>query len=187
MKSEWKFPMIESMHLIFRKFNENDGDAIFKLFSDADVMKYDGGRIMKDVKEADYYIDVFSNPHSYYRMNSIRWAVESKNSNTLIGTCGFKNLDRVSHHAEVGGNLLKEYWDQGYGSEMMQTLLNFGFEKMKLNRISALTRTENKAVLKLLKKFQFQQEGILRDYQFVDGRFVNVLLFSLLKLDYTKS
>jgi [ribosomal protein S5]-alanine N-acetyltransferase len=187
MKSEWKFPIIESAHLIFRKLNESDCDAIFKLFSDTEVMKYDGGRIMTDVKEASYYIDVFSNPHSYYRMNSIRWAVERKDLNTLIGTCGFKNLDRVSHHAEVGGNLLTEYWDQGYGSEMMQVLLKFGFEKMKLNRISALTRTENKAVLKILKKFHFQQEGMMREYQYVNGVFINVLLFSLLKSDYMSS
>ncbi|RBW68997.1 GNAT family N-acetyltransferase [Bacillus taeanensis] len=184
MKHEWKFPLIESPHLIFRRLEERDCEAVFALFSDKEVMKYDGGRIMTDRKEADYYIDVFSSPHSYYRMNSIRWGVERKDSNTLIGTCGFKNLDRVSHHAEIGGNLLKEYWQQGYGKEMLQTLIDFGFNKMKLNRISALTRAENKAVLKLLEKFHFQKEGILREYQLVNGKFVDALLFSLLKAEF---
>ncbi len=66
-------------------------------------------------------------------------------------------------------------------TEAFEAVLEFGFGKMELNRIEALVHPNNLASIRLLEKFAFQNEGIMRDYYFRGGMFHDSLRFSLLR------
>ena len=57
---------------------------------------------------------------------------------------------------------------------------------MALNRVTWLCLTDNKAAVKTLHKFNYKEEGLLREYGFFEGRFYDVKIFSILKRDYMK-
>ena len=68
-------------------------------------------------------------------------------------------------------------------SEALQAILNFGFETMQLNRVEALIFPQNIAAQRLLLKTLFRSEGILRQYEFIKGRFVDMAMYARLAND----
>ena len=51
---------------------------------------------------------------------------------------------------------------------------------MRLNRIEAIAFTENEASHRMLEKLGFEREGVLREYEFLKGGYVDMVLHSLL-------
>lgn len=81
-------------------------------------------------------------------------------------------------------DLAAPYWGQGYMKEALKVVIEYGFTQMKLNRIDALVAIENDRSSNLLKSLGFKQEGILRDYFYLNGKFYDHSLFSLLQKEW---
>lgn len=113
-------------------------------------MKLDESNPMKSVQEAeDYIIKIRElNNSPYYLI----WGVESKLSNKIIATCGFKNWERHNQHAEIGGNLSSQFWGKGYAKEGLIAILNYAFHDMGLNKIYGRTNCRNIPAIELMKK-----------------------------------
>jgi ribosomal-protein-alanine N-acetyltransferase len=69
-------------------------------------------------------------------------------------------------------------------AEAISALLAFGFAEMDLNRVEAMVLTGNTASARFLEKLNFQNEGLLKEYEFIQGKARDVLLFSLLRRDF---
>ena len=170
---------LKTENLIFRELTMDDVFDIYCLYSDNKVMRFDQGEPFTDIREAEELVNAFKESNCSHR--SVSWGVELKEAKKIIGTCGFKNWDRLSHHSEIGGNISAEYWGNHYGTEVLQFMLTYGFNKMDLNKIYAYTTVDNSSVLRLMGKYGFKQEGRLEEHQLLEGVFEDVCVFSLLK------
>lgn len=65
--------------------------------------------------------------------------------------------------------------------EAITAVLRYGFQEMNLNRIEALIDPDNLTSVKLLEKFNFVREGLLREYEYGKGKFDDVFIYGLLK------
>ena len=93
-----------------------------------------------------------------------------KASNDVIGWCGFHTWYVTHDRAEVGYVIDDEkHWGKGYMSEALEAVIEYGFGTMKLHRIEAFVGPSNAASKRLLQKFGFQKEGLLREHYKVDG------------------
>lgn len=133
---------------------------------------------MEHLDQAQALIDFFIT--SYAEKRGIRWGIERKGTKGLIGTIGFNLWSPKHRRAEIGYELLPESWRNGYATEAISAVLQYGFQELKLNRIGAIVFTENEASNHLLLKLGFQQEGILRDYMVQNGRANDTYIYSLL-------
>ncbi|WP_078595943.1 GNAT family N-acetyltransferase [Evansella clarkii] len=175
-------PVFETKHFIFRPLTLNEVEDLFEIYSDPDVIRLDYSEPVTTKEQMAAIITAAnSNP------SVVTWSGEHKSFNKVIGTCGFKNWNRQSRNAELGGNLAREFWNQGYAAEALGALINYGFENMNLNKVYASTNSRNIAALRLLNKFGFTQEGHFREHQFLDGEFADVFFFSLFKKDYNNA
>jgi ribosomal-protein-alanine N-acetyltransferase len=120
----------------------------------------------------------------YGNGNGIRWAIQVRGSDRLIGTCGFHLHDRHNHHIEVGYDLAKAYWRQGIMSEALRPILRYGFERLSVHRIEANVTAGNLASVNTLLKAGFRQEGVWRDRAFLRGKYYDLLQFGLLRGEY---
>ena len=117
----------------------------------------------------------------------IRWGIARKeNPATLIGSCGYNIWIPSSRRAIIGYDLGRAHWKQGIMSEALKRVLDFGFGTMQLNRIEALVFAQNLPSHRLLKKLGFKCEGVLREYEFVKERFVDLTMYSLLRREQIK-
>ena len=69
---------------------------------------------------------------------------------------------------------------KNYGTQSLQKLVEYGFNNLNLHRIGAEIFEFNKISVKLFEKLNFKHEITLRDVLWRDGRYWNVLGYSLL-------
>jgi RimJ/RimL family protein N-acetyltransferase len=102
-----------------------------------------------------------------------------------VGNCGFNNIDWRSRVAEVGifiGD--KRFWNQGYGTEAMRLVLKTGFETHNLNRIYLQVYENNLRAIRAYEKAGFVHEGRKRQAMFKEGRYLDILLMSVLRSEW---
>lgn len=157
-----KFPIIETERLILRKLETTDINDLFEILSSEKVTKYYGKCPMKNLSEAEDLILKFHK--AFYEQKSIRWGIELKERNRIIGTCGFHCWNKNHFRAEVGYELGEAFWNKGYATEAISSILIYGFELMNLKRIEAIVYPENKPSEKLLLNLGFEHEGLLKKY-----------------------
>ena len=174
-----QFPELETENLILREINQSDVKAIFKHFSDKEILKYHDLEAFINIEQAKNLIASFN--EKFDKNQIIRWGIARREDNIIIGTCGYHNWVQNRFCAEIGYELSQAYWRKGIMSEALTAMIQFGFEKMELNRIEATVMLENTASMKLLEKLGFIQEGILREYGFWKGEFHDLKMFSLLR------
>ena len=178
----YKFPQLESDNLILREIKLSDAEAIYRIFSDRQVLKYYDVEAFKTIEEAKYLI--YSLSESFREEEVIRWGIVKKEDNVIIGTCGYSGWNKNRLRAEIGYELSQAYWRQGIMTKALSAVIEYGFEKMQLNRIEATVMLPNIASMELLRKFGFQEEGILRERGFWKGNFHDLKMFALLKKHY---
>ena len=176
------FPTIETERLILRQMTLEDTDFVFQHFSDSAVSLY----LMDEPPVTEYaqaqeiiqfYLEPEEKTHN-------RWVMVRKSDQQSIGTCGFHKWDKRYFRAEIGYDLSPSFWGQGYMTESLRAVISNGFEQMRLNRIDALVYVENDRSIQLLQRLGFKQEGVLRDYFYLDGKFYDHYLFALLQKEW---
>jgi [ribosomal protein S5]-alanine N-acetyltransferase len=173
-----EFPVLETERLNLREIKTEDAQNLFINFSNPEVMKHYGSELMDDIEEARGLIHSFH--IGFEEEKSIRWGIQLKDTNNLIGTVGFHAISAKNRRAEIGYELNQEYWGKGLAKEAILKVVEYGFEKMRLKRIGAVVFLENESSSKLLLKIGFHKEGILRDYIVQNGNSYDTNVYSLL-------
>lgn len=174
------FPEIETERLLLRELLPEDAPAIYRLFSDPLVTRYYDLVTYTEMRQAEELIDFFD--ESFELERAIRWGIERKEDGEIMGTCGYVWLR--THRGEIGYDLHSSFWRQGYMSEAVDAILDFGFTEFGLNRIEAVVMLDNVASAGLLRSLGFVEEGILRELEFFKDAFHDMRLHSLLRKDF---
>ena len=154
--------MLETKRLILRRFEEQDVDAIFNLRRDAEMMRFIR-EPQKNRKESERWIKLVS---SLWETDKIGFcAVIEKKSSKVIGWCGLWKLTET-REIEVGYAIAKEFWKQGYAHEAADAFLDYGFERLKLDKIAAVARPENISSLRVMEKLGMGFDYIGKFYGF---------------------
>ncbi|MPN03269.1 IS1595 family transposase ISSpgl1 [bioreactor metagenome] len=178
------FPQFETERLILKEVSLKSSVDMFEIFSDEETLKYYDVEPVTEVEEVKGLIEVLQN--RFKNKKGIRWGLYLKDSGKLIGTCGYHDVNREALRGEIGYELSREFWGNGYMKEALEAILNYGFNNMGLNRIQALAEPENEKSIGILKRVGFKEEGILRDYEYYRGGFKNCTMLSILKREYEK-
>lgn len=169
----------ERVHL--RKMKVSDSPSLFKIWSDPEVTKFmniDSFTDENQAKDMIKLLDEFSLDNK-----AIRFSIIEMESNEIIGSCGFNSLDFENEKAEIGYDIARAFWGRGYASEAISALLDYAFSTLKLNRIEAKVEPENVNSVKVLRKLNFMFEGTLRRYERVNGKFIDLNMYSKLTTD----
>ena len=100
----------------------------------------------------------------------------------LIGTVGLAIAD-VDHQAEIGYWFGRDYWGNGFCTEAVVAVLDYGFDKLGLHRIFAQHISRNGASARVLEKTGFSKEGVLRQHARKWGIFEDVVCYGMLSKD----
>ena len=71
-------------------------------------------------------------------------------------------------------------------TEALQAVIDFGFNELDINRIEAEVMQGNVISERLLKNLNFKRDGILRQWMLWNNQYYDMIMYSLLKLDYDK-
>lgn len=122
-----------------------------------------------------------------YERTSMYWFVRRKSDKKLIGTIGLLNIDYNRQSTEWGFGIDPIFWSSGYIFEILNLVIDYVFEELKLNRLFSITSVNNLRTIEVLKTIGFKFEGELRDYyRFKNDGFKNAGMYSMLARDYLK-
>jgi len=180
-QSEEAFPHLETDRLILRELRLDAADkaAVFQIFSDAHVTRYDTVRTFTHLAQARVVLERRIN--RFWRGKGIRWGITLKGNDRLIGSCGFTWLRQRRGTGELGYELARSYWNRGIMTEALAAVITYGFSQRRLNNIEAWVVPGNKASARVLLKLGFQSEGVVPRKGYWNGRFHDLELFSLLQ------
>lgn len=161
------FPVIETERLCLVEIEEEHIDAIYDIFSRAEVTKYYGMAPFDKKEQAGNMILSFAK--NYTEKHVTRWGITVKETSEFIGTVGLNNLQMWAKRAEIGYDIHPSFWKKGYAYEAAIEIVKYSFQQLQLFRLVAITYPDNVASSSLLVKLGFQKEGLLRGYIF-DGK-----------------
>ena len=145
--------LLETERLILRRFTVRDSAFIIDLLNTEGWIKYIGEKNVKTIEEARAYLE--NGPLKSYRNNEFGLAlVELKVDHVPIGMCGLINRDYLDY-LDVGFAFLPNYTGQGYAFEIVTKTIGHAFDKLKQDKLLAITLPHNYSSIRLLTKIGF--------------------------------
>ena len=173
------FPVLTSQRLLLRRLQVHDVDAIFNLRSNPEVMRYVNRPLTRTKEEAmEWYEKVNANVKNN---DGIMWCMALKEDvEKKIGNIGLWRIEKENYRAEIGYMTDPLYQGKQLTTEAIRTVIDYGFNKMKLHSIEAIIDTENVASAAVLNKTGFVLEAKLKENVFYNGRFSDTAIYSIL-------
>lgn len=179
------FPTIKlDDDFVLRKPRISDGEPYMRYISHPKVREFiPDSCIPKSIEHAQrdmqYIIDLFDRKRSFY------WVIARRDTDELIGTCGFENWNQFHRRLELAYDLGPEYWRKGIMTNTLKAVMHFVFRELGAYRVEAFVLPSNEPSIRLLEdKIGFKPDGILRQYRFYKKQQVDVLLLGFTREDY---
>ena len=179
------FPIIETPRLLLRRVVRNDAAAIMALRGDAENMKYIPRPLVTNIEQALVHFEMID--AKIENNEGINWGITIKeNPEKRLGIIGHYRSLPEHYRSEIGYMLLPEFKGKGIITEAIHAILIYGFEEMNLHSVEAIIDPDNLASERVLQKNGFVKEAHIRENEFFDGKFIDTVIFSLLKRNFKK-
>jgi len=176
-----QYPIVETERLVLRPVTLDDAEAMFQYASDRENTRYTfpTNQSLEETK---------NNIAQFYLANPLgRWGIELKSSGQFIGTIDLHKIDTVLKKAAIGYIINKKYWKQGLTTEATRAVIELAFEKIGMNKLTALHDKDNPASGKVMEKSGMRfshEEPYARMDKKEPGRIVTRVHYALTKEDY---
>ena len=151
-----RYTQLESERLLYRKFKLEDFSVVYDWMSHLENMKYRSS----DPKSQSEVIEFIQRSIACAQQEECRdfpFAVVRKEDNALIGSCGITYVN--DYTADIHWELHRNYWRNGYGTEIGHTLLKFGFEQLHMHRIIADCNVLNRGSYRVMELNGMRREA----------------------------
>lgn len=173
-------PILLSENLCLNRVTTKDAAVIYFLRSNEHVGKYIARKPQSNIQEAVKFINDRTEDVAIGKI--CYWGVFFKDSAELIGTICLWNFNKTKTVAEIGYDLVPKYQGNGYMTQAVALVLDFGFRILHLQQIDAFTQIENAASIKLLVNKGFVLNTNRKDLDVPKNN-----IYELLQKDYLKS
>jgi len=175
-------PFLVGERIYLRALEQNDllGNY-FQWFNDSEVCAFNSYAIFPNsMNKMQNYLNYLKDTNT-----AVVFAIITKEKDVHIGNISLQNIDWIARSAEFAIILgEKDYWRNGFGYEASRLIINYGFERLNLNRIYCGTSSENISMQKLAEKLGMKKEGVRRSAMFKMGRCMDIIEYGLLKDEF---
>lgn len=175
------FPTLLTHRFSLRRIVRDDADALFQIMSDEETMRYWSCRPYRTVAQAHAKIEQLD--ASLAQADGIYWAVARREAPDLIGFCGY-NAWRKHRRGDISYLVGRRHWGTGTMRETLPAVLSYGFSELDLHSVEAGVTPGNDGSVALLQRMGFRLEGHTRESFWAEDRFVDSMIFSLLRCDW---
>lgn len=164
-----------------RELERRDLAEINKWRNDPELIRFLGAPF----RYINYEVDVqwFEN-YMKNRDNAVRCAIAG-DDDVIIGLVSLVPVNTFNQsavlHIMIGSS---ENHNRGCGTFAVNEILKHAFMNMNLNRVELSVLEDNSRARHVYEKAGFIQEGIKRNAVFKGGRFVNMVMYAILREEY---
>jgi diamine N-acetyltransferase len=183
--------MILGQRIRLRPVEKDDLPRYVKWFSDPELRGYISMPLpIGQTQEEKWFVQAVANKDR----DTQSWAIDAQPADMAVGPwvhiggCGLHEIDWRNRWAELGIIIgARDYWGRGYGTDAVQTLCGLAFNTLNLNRIFLRVFADNARAIRCYEKVGFRNEGRLRQHDFNNGAYRDVLLMGLLRNELVRT
>lgn len=148
------FPVLRGSRVTLRQVRVSDAGDV-KGFT-----MYDGVLAETDVEAAAVLQRI---DEDYGRGEAVHWGICAAGSpGRVVGTCGYYR-GLIGDVGEIGYVLGEDSRGQGFMTESVRLVVDFGFDVMKLAKVVAFTNAENLSSVAVLRRCGFEEDANIDD------------------------
>lgn len=166
------------MNFYLRDVKLDDTEAIHSYASLGEVSKYQGWGPNDEKDTEDHVRMVMQSDDTHYHK-----VIVNQQSDKVIGAIEM-TIDKDNDSGEIGYVLHPDFWGRGVATHAVDQILDYGFNDLKLNRISATTDKRNKGSERVMQKAGMTKEGLLRENILLKDGYRDTLVYSILSNEY---
>ena len=146
---------LDTPRLWLRPFEPADLDAIHRVYSDSEVMRWVGTGPVADRATTERMLEGYA---AHQRTHGFSfWAVLERATNALIGDAGLHRT--AAGETELGYTLARFAWGRGYATEAAAAWLDAAFRRLAIREVIALAEPPNRPSAHVLQKLGFTPDG----------------------------
>lgn len=176
---------VETERLVLRRFELSDWkDMNQNWVSDHDIQHgyceptYETEEEIKGLLNS--YISKYETNEAY------RWAIILKENNQCIGQIAYFLVDSNNHFGEIEYCVGKAFQNKGYVTEATKAIIDYGFERINFNKVQICHRANNLPSARVIEKLGFHKDGVLREFFYRDGEYIDRVYYSILRREWNK-
>ena len=154
----------ETDRLTLQPFKKEDAIRIRDLANNKELASILGLPHPYELKDAEDWIAIHPEQIKEGIEYPLTIVYKELNENEIIGTITIR-IDKSNNKGELGYWIGKEYWGNGFATEAVNKMIEFGFNQLNLNKIWASALTRNIASKVVLEKAGLQKEGDIKTKQ----------------------
>jgi RimJ/RimL family protein N-acetyltransferase len=168
---------LETARLILREFSETDIAELVPLIGAREVAATT--LRIPHPYEARHAREFFA---TVPKENELRLAIRLRSTGRLCGGIGL-HPDTEPHQAELGYWVGVPFWGNGYATEAARAVIEYGFQKLKLDRIFASHFKGNEKSGRVLQKIGMRHEGSVRHGVMKQGKLLDLETYAIVRED----
>lgn len=174
---------LETPRLLLRDFIKSDWQRVHSYASDPEVVRYlpFGPNSEEDT---NHFLQRNIKLQRQQPRQHFNLAVTLKDDKQLIGACRISLTNPDKQEGSIGYCFAQQFWGQGYATEAVRKLLDFGFQQLNLHRIFATCYPKNVLSMRVLVKSGMRHEGYLQEYEWVKGEWRDSVLYAVLDREW---
>ncbi|NYZ67093.1 GNAT family N-acetyltransferase [Endozoicomonas sp. SM1973] len=117
---------------------------------------------------------------------ALPFAVRDRQSNTVVGTTRFCNIDNKNHRLEIGYTWYARRCQRtAINTEAKLLLLTHAFEQLNVIAVEFRTHWHNQASRRAIERLGAKQDGVLRNHhQTAEGVYRDTVVFSIINSEW---
>jgi len=172
---------INDGNLFLRKVSKDDITFFYNSLKDKDIINYLSLGPLRSLEHSKRLIKSYLK--TWDKFLQFNYIIELRD-NSSVKKIGSVSLWAINWHhlrSGVGIWILPEYWEHGFGSKTIVLIKNIAFNHLNLNRIEAYIAIQNERSINMFKSCEFIEEGTLKDYLKINGKFQDAQIVACLK------
>ncbi|WP_061284135.1 GNAT family N-acetyltransferase [Kluyvera cryocrescens] len=161
--------ILTTARLQLSPFDEHDWSFFLSLRQNPEVMRF-----MGEVLDEAAIREIFAQ-----RCNEPGIFVIRDQNGTALGDIGLRISHKNPHEADIGYALLPQAQSQGYASEALDALCDYGFHQLSLWAINAWVLGDNHGSARLLEKRGFIRTQVLEKAYQLNGEYFDDWVYRL--------
>lgn len=105
---------------------------------------------------------------------------------SLSGIVGYNEVDWQNKIAYIGYWLGEGFQGKGIMTRATKALVDYAFEQLNLNKVDIRAAERNKKSRSIPERLGFQQEGKIRAGELLYGKYVDHVIYGMLKNEWEK-
>jgi ribosomal-protein-alanine N-acetyltransferase len=177
-------PVLEGPRVRLRPLAGADVDALYALYSDAQVTRHWSFPAWTRRAQAEDYLALRRCllPPSVYC-----WAIAERDGDQLIGSVTLFVLGDTAPFGEIGYALRVDRQGRGLASESLRLAIGHAFDTLGLRRLEADVDPSNEASWRLLERLGFHREAVVHDRCRRGNEIGDAAIYGLQRADWSAS